>query len=282
MDSGLVVPVGAGRDYLTLSVTEIREYGHDVASRSCGGCGRCSTSWRSSVLPERREAVLHELERLDEAVAARWGGTVDLDLAGRSDRQGIGGPDGDERSERLELLAAELTTDEARSLVFVFLASTLGAVLSRWHLRLVLPTVVVEIVLGIVIGPEVLGLAELDPYIDFLSDFGLALLFFFAGLEVIEHHVPRDVLRRGTIGWGMSLAIGLAVGLVLEQVGVDAEWWLLGVALATTALGTLVPILSDAGCSRRRSVAQCSGPESPASSGRSSSSPSSSRACTAR
>jgi Kef-type K+ transport system membrane component KefB len=147
----------------------------------------------------------------------------------------------------IELLAAELTRGEARSLVFVFLATTLGAVLSRWHLRLVLPTVVVEIVLGILIGPEVLGLAELDPYVNFLSDFGLALLFFFAGLEVIEHHVPRTALRRGTIGWVLSLAIGLTVGLVLQQAGVDAEWWLLGVALATTALGTLVPILSDAG-----------------------------------
>ena len=45
-----------------------------------------------AVLPERREAVLRELERLDEAVAAKWGATVDVDLAGRSDRQGIGGP----------------------------------------------------------------------------------------------------------------------------------------------------------------------------------------------
>jgi Kef-type K+ transport system membrane component KefB len=147
----------------------------------------------------------------------------------------------------IELLAAELTREEAQSLVFVFLATTLGAVLSRWHLRLVLPTVVLEIVLGILIGPEVLGLAEIDPYINFLSDFGLALLFFFAGLEVIEHHVPLNVLRRGTIGWGMSLAIGVALGLLLQQGGVGAEWWLLAVALATTALGTLVPILSDAG-----------------------------------
>ncbi len=145
-----------------------------------------------------------------------------------------------------DVLAAELTEEEARSLVFVFLASTLGAVLSRWHLRLVLPTVVVEIVLGILIGPEVLGLAEVDVYIAFLSDFGLALLFFFAGLEVIEHHVPRNALRRGTIGWGMSLAIGMAFGLLLDQLGVDVVWWLLAVALATTALGTLVPILSDA------------------------------------
>jgi len=145
-----------------------------------------------------------------------------------------------------DILAAELTREEARSLVFVFLATTLGAVLSRWHLRVVLPTVVLEIVLGILIGPEVFGIATVNEYIAFLSDFGLALLFFFAGLGVIEHHVPRDALRRGTTGWGISLAIGMTFGLLLQLWGVDAEWWLLAVALATTALGTLVPILSDA------------------------------------
>ena len=143
------------------------------------------------------------------------------------------------------VLAAELTRDEAWSLVLVFLATTLGAVLSRWHLRLVLPTVVVEIVLGIVIGPEGLGIAEVNDLIAFLSQFGLALLFFFAGVEVIEHHVPKDALRRGTFGWGISLAIGMSVGIALDAAGVEASWWLLAVALATTALGTLVPILSD-------------------------------------
>ena len=143
-------------------------------------------------------------------------------------------------------LAADLTREEARSLVLVFLASALGAILSRWHLRIVLPTVVVEIVLGILIGPEGLGIATINDYLTFLSDFGLALLFFFAGLEVVEQHVPRDALRRGTMGWGISLAIGLAIGIAFDAAGVDATWWLLAVAFATTALGTLVPILSDA------------------------------------
>ena len=146
----------------------------------------------------------------------------------------------------IDLLAAELARADERSLVLVFGCTTLGAVLSRWHLRLVLPTVVVEIVLGILIGPEVLGIATVNEYIDFISDFGLALLFFFAGIEVIEHRVPTKVLRRGTLGWGMSLAIGMAVGVVLDRAGADVEWWLLAVAVSTTSLGTLVPILSDA------------------------------------
>ena len=93
MDAGLVVPVRRWGDYLTLSVTEIREYGHgsiQVVRRLRAMLDELS----ESVLPERREAVLHELERLDDAVAARWGASVDVDLAGRSDRQGIGGPTG--------------------------------------------------------------------------------------------------------------------------------------------------------------------------------------------
>ena len=67
------------------------------------------------------------------------------------------------------LLAAELSRPEARSLVLVLFASTLGALLSRLHGRIVLPTVILEIVLGILIGPEVLDVADVNTYITFLS-----------------------------------------------------------------------------------------------------------------
>lgn len=143
-------------------------------------------------------------------------------------------------------VAVEAPLPDVGSLVLVLAAASAGAILSRLHSRLILPTVVLEIVLGILIGPEGLGLAEIDSHIDFLADLGLVFLFFFAGLELIEQRVARRSLVRGTIGWAISAAIGLAVGLVLHQAGLDAEWWLLGVALSTTALGTLVPILADA------------------------------------
>lgn len=146
--------------------------------------------------------------------------------------------------------AAAVPMPDVGSLVLVLAASAAGAILSRLHHRIVLPSVVVEIVLGIVIGSEVLDIAEVDPYIDFLANIGLVFLFFFAGLEVVEKRVPRGSLARGTAGWAASIAIGLVVGAVLHAAGVDAEWWLLGVALATTALGTLVPILADAGLLR--------------------------------
>jgi Kef-type K+ transport system membrane component KefB len=145
------------------------------------------------------------------------------------------------------VLAATYPGADLSSIVLVLLASASGALLSRLHPGIVLPTVVLEVLLGILIGPDVLGWAAVDPYISFLSDIGLAFLFFFAGLEVIEKAVPGRALRLGSIGWGISLVVGLAAGVALQTAGVDVTWWLLGVALATTSLGTLVPILSDAG-----------------------------------
>ena len=132
------------------------------------------------------------------------------------------------------------------SLVLVLAAAAAAAILSRIHRHLVLPTVVLEIVLGILIGPEAFGWAEVTDNVEFLSNLGLVFLFFFAGLEVVEHRVARRLIVGGTIGWTISLAIGLVVGYLLHAAGLDAEWWLVGVALTTTALGTLVPVLADA------------------------------------
>ena len=144
-------------------------------------------------------------------------------------------------------LAAEAAAEvDGRSLVLVLAAASAGAILSRLHSRIVLPTVVIEIVLGILIGPEGLGWADIDDYIDFLANLGLVFLFFFAGLELVEHRVARSSIVRGTVGWGISIALGILIGYLLHGAGLDAEGWLLGVALSTTALGTLVPILADA------------------------------------
>ncbi len=145
------------------------------------------------------------------------------------------------------MLAATPVAPDLRSLALVLLASSFGALLSRVSRHIVLPTVVVEIVLGILIGPAVLDIAKVDPYLQYLATFGLALLFFFIGLEVVEQKVPRASLARGTQGWMISIALGLAVGVVLQHLGLGAEWWVLGIALTTTSLGTLVPILGDAG-----------------------------------
>jgi Kef-type K+ transport system membrane component KefB len=133
------------------------------------------------------------------------------------------------------------------SLTLIFCAAAVATIVSRVSTRFVLPVVVVEILLGIIIGPQALDIAEPDAYIDFLSSLGLVVLFFLAGIEVIHSGVPRRLLARGSIGWGISIALGAIAGFALEAAGVPASGWLIAVAVATTALGTLMPILSDAG-----------------------------------
>jgi Kef-type K+ transport system membrane component KefB len=148
------------------------------------------------------------------------------------------------------MVVAALASSDTRSLVLVLAAAAAAAFLSRIVSRVVLPTVVPEIVLGVLIGPEALGWATAGKYVEFLSNLGLAMLFFFAGLEVVERRVPPRSIMRGTFGWAVSIAIGISIGYVLHSLGLGAEGWLVGIAISTTSLGTLVPILSDSGVLR--------------------------------
>jgi Kef-type K+ transport system membrane component KefB len=153
---------------------------------------------------------------------------------------------------QVDLPLAALSATDMRSVVLVLGASALAAILSRIFPGVVLPTVVPEIVLGIVIGPEALGWATAGQYVEFLSQLGLATLFFFAGVEVIEHRVPTGEIARGSAGWVLSLVLGLALGYGLHVAGLGAAGWLIGIAVSTTSLGTLVPILTDSGVLRTR------------------------------
>ena len=71
--------------------------------------------------------------------------------------------------------------DTGSFLVIVFTAALAGTIVAVAAPRFVVPVVVVELVLGIVIGPHGLDLAQVDKFIDFFASFGLGMLFFFAG-----------------------------------------------------------------------------------------------------
>ncbi|MDQ3103552.1 MAG: cation:proton antiporter, partial [Actinomycetota bacterium] len=94
--------------------------------------------------------------------------------------------------------------------------------------------------------PDVLGLAQSDDFIDFFSSLGLGMLFFFAGYEIDFERIRGTPLRLAMIGWVISLGLAYAIGGILAAAGVVMSLLFTGSALATTAIGTLVPILSDA------------------------------------
>lgn len=87
---GLVIPVRRWEDYLTLGVTEIREYGSS-AIQVMRRMRALLEELRDEVRPEHRTAVEEELARLDATVARTFGDSVDLDRASTADPQGIGG-----------------------------------------------------------------------------------------------------------------------------------------------------------------------------------------------
>src|SRR4051795_11816056 len=109
-----------------------------------------------------------------------------------------------------------------------------------------LPTVVAELVLGVIIGPQVLGI-EVTEFMRFFAGLGLGMLFFFAGYEIDLHRIAGLPLRLGVVGWAMSLAIAYTIGGVLAWAGIVLALLYTGSALATTAIGTLIPVLSDTG-----------------------------------
>jgi Kef-type K+ transport system membrane component KefB len=118
--------------------------------------------------------------------------------------------------------------------------------------RLPLPVVVLEVVLGIVVGPELLGLAESDSFVDFFSSLGLGMLFFFAGYEIDFGRLRGEPIKLALLGWAVSLVLAFSIGGLLAWAGVVLSLALTGAAMTTTAVGTLIPILGDAGEMRTR------------------------------
>ena len=110
-----------------------------------------------------------------------------------------------------------------------------------------IPVVVVELALGVVIGPQLLDLAQVDSFTEFFSNLGLGMLFFFAGYEIDLGRIRGEPLWLALGGWGLSLVIAYSLGGVLAAVGVVVSLVYVGSALATTAMGTLIPVLSDTG-----------------------------------
>ncbi|WP_210508267.1 cation:proton antiporter [Naasia sp. SYSU D00057] len=107
------------------------------------------------------------------------------------------------------------------------------------------PIVVFEIVLGILLGPAVLGWITVNEFTTFLAAVGLATLFFLAGSEIDFTALRSRATGAAVLGWAISLVLGLALGLLIG--GSLAAAVFVGIALTTTSLGAILPLLRDAG-----------------------------------
>ena len=114
-----------------------------------------------------------------------------------------------------------------------------------------LPSVVLEIVAGIVIGPQVLGIAEVDEPLQILSLIGLAFLLFLAGLEIdLNRLLGGGALWSTGAGFAVSLMVAFVIALGLAATGIVRSPLLVAIMLSATSLGIVVPVLADARQSR--------------------------------
>ncbi|HMN99573.1 MAG TPA: cation:proton antiporter [Miltoncostaeaceae bacterium] len=109
------------------------------------------------------------------------------------------------------------------------------------------PEVVVLLVLGVVVGPHVLDIAETGPEISLIANVGLGFLFFLAGFELDLSLLRGAEGRAAGIAWTVSIVAAMAVVGVLAAVGFVHAFLPVSIALTTTALGTLLPMLRDSG-----------------------------------
>jgi Kef-type K+ transport system membrane component KefB len=133
------------------------------------------------------------------------------------------------------------------NLLIVVAAGLVAPLALGFFPRLRIPAIVLEIVLGIVIGPSVLGWAKPDLPVAVLALVGLAFLLFLAGLEFDIERFRGRVLNLTVIGFCVSFAIAIVLGLGLRAGGFVKSPLFVAIVLVATSLGVIFPVLKDSG-----------------------------------
>ena len=112
--------------------------------------------------------------------------------------------------------------------------------------RLRMPAVVLEIVLGIIVGPSGLGWVRVDVPVNVLAIIGLSFLLFLAGLE-LNLGALRGRVARISAAYAVSVVLALGGGTVVALFDSENKPLFIAIVLASTSLGLVVPVLRDAG-----------------------------------
>lgn len=147
------------------------------------------------------------------------------------------------------LLLTAVPDDLRTSLATLFVIAVIAAAapLVVGLLRLRVAEVVLLIGMGIVFGPQVLGLIRVNDTIETFNELGLGMLFFLAGFELEQRAVQGRSGRLALTGWLTSLAIAFVLTAGLWALGIVHDLAGLAIALTSTALGTLLPVVRDRG-----------------------------------
>jgi predicted Kef-type K+ transport protein len=128
-------------------------------------------------------------------------------------------------------------------LLIVVAAGLLAPLALGFFPRVRLPAIVLEIVLGIVIGPAGLGWVRPDPPVTILALIGLAFLLFLSGLEIDVERLRGPIVKVTALGFAVSFAIALLIGTGLKSAGFVKSPLFVAIVLVATSLGVIFPVL---------------------------------------
>jgi Kef-type K+ transport system membrane component KefB len=132
-------------------------------------------------------------------------------------------------------------------LVAVLAIGVLAPLLAEFAGGLRLPGAVIEMLLGMVIGPDLLGLVQPSDYLSVMTKIGTGAMLFMVGMEIEFERVRGRPLSLALAGWFTSASLALLAVLLLHLIpGVDAPL-MVAIALSTTGLSILLPGLRDGG-----------------------------------
>jgi len=135
-------------------------------------------------------------------------------------------------------------TQGLQSLLAVFLVAAVTPLIAAALPGPRIPQVVLFLLGGIVIGPHALGVADTGS-VQLVADGGLGFLFLLAGYELDPALLRQRPGRLAIAGWLISVVLSLAAVAGLDAAGFVRDYIPIALALTTTALGTLLPILHD-------------------------------------
>jgi Kef-type K+ transport system membrane component KefB len=133
------------------------------------------------------------------------------------------------------------------NLLIVVAAGLLAPLALGFFPRVRLPAIVLEIVLGIVIGPSGLGWAKPDAPVSILALIGLAFLLFLSGLEIDPERLRGPIVKLTALGFAVSFAIAILIGIGLHAGGLVKSPLFVAIVLVATSLGVIFPVLKDSG-----------------------------------
>jgi Kef-type K+ transport system membrane component KefB len=130
---------------------------------------------------------------------------------------------------------------------WILVAAVLAPLLAEIPVGFKVPVVVLEVALGIVIGPHVMNLARFEGFVAVMHTIGMAMTLFMAGMELDFGEIKGRPLFLAIGGWTVSVLLGVAVVGLLHIIPQVHAPQMVTLAICTTGLGVMVPIFRDSG-----------------------------------